>query len=105
MSDGKSNNSYQKERKKKTLTFENYIQIQQKCEKEHFSRWYTTLRCGFLSVCILLYYVDVVVKSNFFYSRTISHLSGFVSSKFICIKAAGTGAASSPSYFVPKASL
>ena len=45
-----------------------------------------------LSVCLvlyaLLYYVDVVVKSNFFYSRTISHLSGFVSSsKFICIKA------------------
>ena len=32
--------------------------------------------------------MNVVVKSNFFYSRTISHLSGFVSSsKFICIKA------------------
>ena len=50
-----------------------------------------------LSVCLvlyaLLYYVDVVVKSNFFYSRTISHLSGFVSSsKFICIKAGMVGA-------------
>ena len=103
MSDGPiqaRNNSYKKQRKYSCIW-----KLQKKCEKEHFSRWYTTLRCGFLSVCILLYYVDVVVKSNFFYSRTISHLSGFVSSKFICIKAAGTGAASSPSYFVPKASL